>query len=336
MKKLITSFAFSLLAFTSGISQVELPPALSQYMFNPMSSNPGYAGFYDMMTISNLFRTQIAGGFQSRTNTLNMNTSLPVDRMGAGINLNYDQIGITKSINLDLALTYKLTFGANKLSVGVQGSLYRLENAYNLLEYGGSNSFEDEFTPDNNEPLNSPNFGVGLIYKGRKFFGGISMPRIMTTTQDLTSSYLVDGEDVTSTRVARYSPYLTASLGTIIHVSDLLEVKPSFMYKTVDGLGSLLDVNTSVLFNKVLWAGVSLRNSYQSPDETSVSSINLLTSVNLMAQYQINEKFKVGFSYELPVNTKTGTALALRSPFEILASYNLAVFEEQGVHTFLY
>lgn len=341
MKKLFVSLIV-LLSFQGSFSQVELPPAISQYMFNPMSSNPGYAGFYDMMIISNLFRTQIGEGFKTRTNTLNMNTSLPVDKMGAGINLNYDQIGITKSLNFDLSLSYKLQFGANKLSVGVQGSFYRLENAYDLLSYGKlgeSDAFMNEFIPDNNAPINSPNFGTGIIYKGRKFFGSFSVPRILTTTEELTSEFenISDGTIVNSSRTARYKPYLTASLGTIIHASNALEVKPSFMLKRVKELGVLLDVNTSVLINKTIWVGASLRNSYQRPDETSISEINLLSSINLMGQLQINEKLKLGASYEFPVNTRTGTSLLLgRSPFEIMASYNIAVFDEQGVHTFLY
>lgn len=338
MRKIFISLACVFTFFSSSFSQLELPPAITQYMFNPMSSNPAFAGFYDMMTVSNLFRTQPGSGFRSRTNTFNIHTSLPVDRMGAGLNINYDQIGITNSINIDLAFTYKLKFGPNKISVGVQGSLYRLENAYDLLDYGSA-SFKDEFIPDNNAPINSPNFGTGIIYKGRKFFGSFSVPRILTTTANLTSEFSTPDENtiVSSTRTARYKPYVTASFGTIIRANELLEVKPSFMVKHVQELGVLVDINTSVLVNKTIWLGTSLRNSYQRPDETSLSEVNLLSSINIMSQLQVNEKLKLGASYEFLLNTKTGGALLVgRAPIEIMASYNLAVFEEQGVHTFLY
>ena len=116
IKKLLAVFVGIFAFAMQGFGQAQLPPAISQYMFNPMSSNPAYAGFYDMASISNLFRGQINSGYNMYTNTLNVHSSLPIDKMGAGLNIGYDQTGITSAINIDLALSYKLTFGANKLS----------------------------------------------------------------------------------------------------------------------------------------------------------------------------------------------------------------------------
>ena len=341
MKKLLLTIILGITAFVGSFSQVQLPPAISQYMLNPMSSNPGYAGFYDMMIVSNLFRTQPGTNFASYTNTLNLHTSLPIDKMGAGINIGYDQIGITKSINLDLALSYKLEFGANKLSFGVQGSFYRLENDFNKLEYSDE-YFKNEFIPENNQPFNTPNFGTGVMYSGRKFFGGISVPRILRVSKDFNSIYeTIANNDTTETstsRTARYNPYFTASFGTIIHATNLIEIKPSFMVKYVDELGGVLvDLNTSALINKTIWTGISFRNSVQRTDVSSSNGrVNLITSIGLMGQLQINEKLKAGLSYDLPLNGKLARALIGRYPIELMVSYNIMAFEEQGIHTFLF
>jgi type IX secretion system PorP/SprF family membrane protein len=318
-----------------GFGQSQLPPAISQYMFNPMSSNPAYAGFYDMATGSNLFRGQVGGigDFNLFTNTLNFHSSLPIDKMGAGVNITYDQVGITRVVNMDFALSYKLSFGPNKLSFGAQGTIFSGKNDFNLLEYQ-DNGYKDSYTPSNVSAITKPNFGMGVMYSGRKFFGGFSIPRLFSIVEE--NQFVLKNSN-TENYNTRYQPYYTASLGKIIHVKDKFELKPSFMSKYVSQVGLLLDANFSMLYNETIWTGISIRNSIQRPDQDAKRVFSAFNTLGLMAQAQISDKFKAGFSYDVMLNLQSIRSQKLyKAPFEIMVSYNLAIFEEQGVHTFLY
>jgi type IX secretion system PorP/SprF family membrane protein len=315
----------------------QLPPALSQYMFNPLSSNPAYAGFYDMTVVSNLFKGQIGNNFNLLTNSFNVHSSLPVDHLGAGFNATIDQAGITTSINLDLALSYKFQYKANKLSFGAQGSFFHLQNDFSKLTYDQSNngSYEGLYIPLNNSTINKPNFGLGAMYAGRKFFGGISIPRLFSIQEDYQFGITADSSK--KNYLSRYQPYTTASFGKIIHVKDKYEIKPSFMAKYVPGVSMLLDLNFSILLHQKLWLGSSLRNSFQNPKTSFGDQKFSFNTLALMGQVQVNSQFKVGFSYDLSLNATTiASQKGIKAPFEIMLNYNLATFNEQAVHTFLF
>ena len=339
MRRLIILLSvFNCFIFKS-LGQSQLPPAISQYMFNPMSSNPAYAGFYDMATGSNLFRGQIGGvnDFKLFTNTLNFHSSLPIDKMGAGVNITYDQAGITRVVNMDFALSYKLSFGPNKLSFGAQGTIFSGKNDFDLLQYKGGDddqTYRDLFIPTDQSAITKPNFGLGVIYSGRKFFGGVSIPRLFSIVEE---NQFVLSDTNTENYNTRYQPYYTASFGKIIHLKDRFELKPSFMTKYVSQIGLLLDLNFSMLYNQTIWTGISIRNSIQNPEQDSKRVFSAFNTLGLMAQAQVSDKLKVGFSYDILLNLQTiKSQYGIKAPFEIMASYNLAIFEEQGVHTFLF
>lgn len=339
MKKLLYAVFLFFLGFGSMNAQLQRPPALSQYMFNPMSSNPGYAGFHDMLIVSNLFRSQLTSGFRNYTNTFNVHSSLPIDHLGAGLNVTFDQVGITSSIGLDLAFSYQFIFGANQLSFGLQGSFFHASSDFSKLEYSGGSdgAYAQEFIPTSGGTINKPNFGTGVMYRGRKFFGGVSVPRILAMNQAQESVFQSGDSTLSAVRNARFNSYFTASFGTILQASNRVELKPSFMFKYVRETGMLLDLNFSALFNQVIWGGISFRNAVQNPQNGSQSLWANLNSIALMGQLQVNEKLKVGFSYDIPVNREVFLGLqGYKYPFELMVNYNLAVFEVQGVHTFLF
>lgn len=335
-------FSFFLGIFYSGFGQKSAPPAISQYMFNPLSSNPAYAGFYDMTIASNLFRGQVAGGqgFKLFTNTLNIHSSLPIDKMGAGLNVTYDQTGITRAFNIDLSMSYKLVFGSNKLSLGAQGTFFSAKNDFDLLKYNNDSNgnaddaYKNAFTPQNTSAITRPNFGIGMMYSGRKFFGSLSIPRILSIVKE---DQFITVSDSTVNYNTKYKSYATASIGKIIHIKDAYELKPSIMVKSVDGLGTLIDANCSILYKQTIWLGTSIRNSISASPDKSTRIFTAFNTVALMAQAQVSDKIKVGFSYDIMLNSQAiRSQKGFNAPIEIMASYNLAIFEEQGVHTFLF
>jgi hypothetical protein len=188
--------------------------------------------------------------------------------------------------------------------------------------------------PENQSSLTKPNFGMGVMYSGRNFFGGISIPRLFSIVAE--NQFVLVNDSITNT-TTRYQPYYTASFGKIIHVQDRFELKPSFMTKYVTELGLLMDLNFSVLYKKSLWTGISIRNSIQNPDGSASRVFTAFNSIGLMAQAQLTDRLKVGGSYDIQLNAQAlKSQKVFRAPFEVMIGYNFAMFEEQGVHTFLY
>jgi hypothetical protein len=66
-----------------------------------------------------------------------------------------------------------------------------------------------------------------------------------------------------------------------------LKFKPSILVRSVKGTTSL-DLNAQFLLNEILWVGASFRN---------------FDSAGLNAQIEINDQFRAGYSFELPINT---------------------------------
>ena len=115
-------------------------------------------------------------------------------------------------------------------------------------------------------------------------------------------------------------------------------MKPSFMLKYIQQTGMLLDINYSILYKQTLWVGLSLRNALQKPENTNLDILKRINSVAILGQLQLNDKFKAGVSYLIPMNPELfrSSKYGIENPFELMISYNISVFEEQSIHTFLY
>ena len=234
-----------------------------------------------------------------------------------------------------MALSYQLNFGSNKLSLGAQGSFYSSRTDFSKLDYV-SEEYRNLFEPITYDRLNKPNFGLGVMYAGRKFFGGVSVPRLFAISPGYTFKQDNTG-NISNPIGSRYQPYVTASLGKIFHYKDKMEIKPSFMVKHVNKVGVLMDLNISMLYKHIIWTGLSLRNSIQRPDADASRLLYSFNTLALMAQAQLSDRFKAGFSYDIVlVSQALRSQRGYKAPFEIMVNYNLAIFEEQGVHTFLF
>ena len=296
----------ALLSFVLALNEVhaQQDPLYSQYMQNPLVINPGYTGTYNMMSLTGISRWQWVG-MQGvpQTNTATGHTSFMNNKLGAGIILVNDRFGISNNTEAHATFAYKLRLSDNDdhvLSFGMQAGL--INHSFNYADLTLKNDNDASFVTGR-QNTTDPNFGAGLFYRNEKMFAGISAPKILNTKF----------EDGNSTPI-QYRRHLFLTAGYLIDLNSV-QLKPSFLLKYVDGAPVSLDVNASILLKEKLWLGGSIRN---------------LNSAVLMAQLQLNDMLRLGYSFDLPLNnivkTTFGThELMLNVDLKLLRSHDIGM-----------
>jgi len=116
VKKNYPVFLFMLLSVAPCFSQQD--PITSNYMFNTLTFNPGYAGTSGMICATAINRQQWVG-FDGAPSTTIFNISAPVSPFGissgVGLMVENDILGFDKDINIALSYSYIADIGPGKL-----------------------------------------------------------------------------------------------------------------------------------------------------------------------------------------------------------------------------
>lgn len=260
----------------SGTARAQQDPLYSQYMFNTLAVNPAYAGSADVFTALLLSRHQWVGleGAPS-TQTLVAHTPLPSQNMALGLSLLADKIGPTRQTGVYADYAYRIRTGAEtRLSFGLKGgvNLYQADLA-NLA------TVDPDAANVNIKSQALPNFGFGLFWHAPRYYAGVSLPKLLENELDAAS----EGGMVTA--VERRHIFFIA--GYVQDLNRSLRFKPSIMLRQVSGAPLSLDVNANFLLRDRIWLGGMYRVG---------------NSIGLLAQYQVNDQFRVGYAFDLTTN----------------------------------
>jgi len=275
MKKYLLSLALFGLSL-SGFAQQD--PLYAQYINNPMVINPAYAGLNNNLNASISYRNQW-GGFEGNPVTVNVNShmSLVDNKVGVGILLVQDKIGNVKNTEFQAAFSYKLKLDDKTFSFGMQAGVINFRNNFGNLNL--ANDGDPAFTQ--NENLSKPNIGAGAILKSEKYFIGLSVPRLLSTT--ISNG----GQDL---QLYNQHYYLFGSY--VFYLNERIRLKPSMLLKGVKGSPLSTDLNFNVNIDANYTAGVFTRN---------------FNACGLLLQAKLSDRYKLGYTFELPTNQSVGT-----------------------------
>ncbi len=277
----------------------------SQFMFNKLFYNPGYAGSAGFPSFTVFHRHQwvdLEGSPISQG--LNFHTTLRNERVGAGIAINHDKIGPTRSLYIAMSYAYRIPMEQGTFSIGLQGSLRHYRLNQNLLV--ATHQGDGMVTNLNNSKL-LPNAGLGLYYEAQKFYLGMSLPHIIKGDISL----LKESYDDNLSAVENVHAYLMT--GLILNVNRNIRFKPAVLIKFVKNAPFDMDINGSFIFLDKLWVGLTYRlggSTRQGFGE----------SIDFVAQYQITNSFRLGVAYDFTLseikNYSNGT-------YEVLLQYDI-------------
>ena len=264
--------------FISTATKAQYDAMFTQYMFNEMYINPAYTGSKEAMAI-NLTHRQQWVNFPGRplTTSFTVHGPLSNNKMGLGISVLNEQIGKLSRNLVYLNYAYRVKIGENgHLSFGIMGGIH---NQVNKLSELKPTEIGDAQISQNTPNLISPNFGSGIYYYTKKFYVGISIPRM------IDDSYLFNstGGIIKSTKIDPNKFHYYFTIGNVFDVNENLKIKPQAMLKMVQNAPIQYDLNVNFLIKNKIWAGVSYRSG---------ADISALIGV------QVNSQFLVNYSYD--------------------------------------
>lgn len=291
MKRFYRIFLLVLFAGFFGEIQSQQLPQFSQYIFNGLHINPGYAGYKNAGYIQSTYRNQWAGlPGAPRTFTVTADLSANEGLMGFGVSLLSDEIGPTRTSTGLLTYSYRIQTGSESfLGLGVSGgaSQYMIDGS--KLD---PNDLDDPDLPLGVQSIFTPNMNAGLFFHTPRFYAGFS-------AYNMVGRRVLEREDI-SLAFHDFHYYLTA--GALLSLSDNIEFKPSFLIKEVKGAPTSYDLNGMFLFMERLWLGASYRSNLRLWKDNLEDNLNNRTALAFIAEVFATESLRIGYAYDTNLN----------------------------------
>ncbi len=269
MKRILILNIMLLIGLTSYGQQ---EPQYTQYMYNPTVVNPAYAGSKGFTSIYGLYRTQWVG-LDGAPKTVNVSMNKPIEgsKLGYGVSVLNDNIGVSDDTQISVDLAYTLFLSNDsRLAFGLKASGNLLNVDYNKLNQYNPG---EQVLQNNITNLFSPNVGVGLYYYNNTSYFGASVPMLFDTEKY---------DDVNRAQInQRYHMYFMG--GKVFDLSYNLKFKPAFISKVVAGAPLQLDLSANFMFSDKFVIGAAYRWS---------------ASVSMLAGFQLSDNLFVGYGYD--------------------------------------
>jgi type IX secretion system PorP/SprF family membrane protein len=281
---------------------------MSQYYEVPTYYNPAAIGQTDYINIRGGARLQWVGIDNAPQNflaTADMPFKLFGKRLGAGVVINQESIGLYRTLNLHGQFGYKLKkFGGEftiAASVGMYDQTFKGTEVV-LPDDDDYHQGSDDGVPTRDLHGTAFDLGAGLWYVHKYFWAGASCTHITSPTVTLSNDNGDSSTDLNYEFQAGRVAYFMAG-GNIPVKNTLFEVMPSVLVKS-DFSFTTAEVTARARYNKFLSFGVGYR-------------WNDAVTATIAAEIK---GFYIGYSYDYPISD---IAKASSGSHEIIAGYRL-------------
>ncbi len=250
----------------------QLTPLTNQYVLNPLSINPAYAGNRGVMNVAAFYRRQWVG-IKGAPETMSLAADVPFsdDRMGLGLLVINDRIGVTNETKLNTDYSFRISMKNGVLSFGLGAGIIMTNTSWSQLVVVDP---EDNLT--DTKLYVAPDFTFGVYYSGQNWFTGFSIPRLL--------GYKFDTEKnkyVIKNTIGEYSYMLNT--GYMFDLSPKLKFIPSTLIVFSESNKLLYDINAHFRIMDRFWLGATYRNS---------------RAISGMFQFQVNNQLKLAYTYD--------------------------------------
>lgn len=277
IKRALVAFGFLATAL-GGIAQNQFH--LTQYMVHQPLINPAAAGAQENLNGAVFYRAQWVGfDGAPRVAGFNINSPIGNGNSNVGLTLINDKIGVNKTTDLSGNYAYSLkTSLKTKLSFGLSGTLHMSQSNYADVE---TNGVVDPSFQSNTPTVLMPNFKFGTYFNSRKFYIGFAIP-------DLLHNELVNNGGYKGKTTFDFSQmHLYLHSGYKFELNEKFDLNVSTLIKQVAGAPVQDDFNVLGVYSKKFGLGFSYRTSKE---------------IAALAQFQINNMFKLAYSYDYTMN----------------------------------
>lgn len=287
MKKLLVKITIVFAGFSS-VAVAQQDPQFTQWMFNKLIYNPGYAGTSGAVCGVAQYRQQwtaFTGAPQSIAVAADMR--LKAVPIGVGLNVISDKIGPMNTTFFRIAGSYNITkIAGGTLGIGIDAGILqkRISDTWVVPEPllvdptipGGYGSM-GLINPDLNKVTFDLGFGAFYQIPGKMYLG--------ISSTHLPAQQIKSGD--LGFKVSRHY-YLMG--GYTFQLNKWSKLTPNVFYK-FDNAASALDLNLTYLWSDMIWVG----GTYRLEDAAAV-----MAGFQGKAGLGNSIGYKVGLSYDLP------------------------------------
>ena len=269
---------------------------LSQYMFDGLA----YAGYKEDLTLNLSDRIQWVGiNDAPQTSSISIDGLASQDNKNVGLGLiaTLDQLGPESSVSayanyayrlrLDALDTKRLCFGigAGFLQYSLDGSKFSAIDA------------DDASVPSGTVSKITPDVRFGIYYYSSSVYFGASVFNLLSGA---FNNIIDDPEIIKPVRTF----YVTG--GGMVPLSDDIDLKPSFMVQEDFKGPTNIDFTSYLAFDRKVWFGASYRVGVSVWNSNLQGNLSSQDAVSVIAQYYVNENFRIGYAYDFTVSQLAG------------------------------
>ena len=275
---------------------------LSQYPFNPLAVNPAYAGckggFSGVVSARNQW-----SGFDGapKTVALCLHASLKDNKMGIGLRLRDEKNVFDQKIEASLCYAYRLKVSNGKLAFGISAGISNINYNWFNIELKDK---ADKYANLQKTNVLLPRVDAGILFNNQKSYLSISGTHLFDfSSKNIDPSYYN----------SNLSTHLYFIYSRAIKLNDNFTLNPALNMKWAKADNLALDLNMYAKIKELFWVGVGYRTN---------------NTLIFLAQIMINKKYKIGYSYDYFMNTKT---LGQYPTHEIILGFDLNMFKSNSM-----
>lgn len=295
----------NIIIFVFGLLMSELVfgqqvPVTNQYLINPYSLSPAFAGYNQKSELFIGYRKQWTN-MPGSPKTSSINLSVPLSyKAWLGGNIISDETDLFQNTYASLSYTYNLpVFIDSYLSFSLWASVF--QNTLNLAKINVANN-QDPLLMDKNKLLSTViNAGTGINFRRKDLTVGILVPNLFVNRNSL--------EYESSNNIMEIERQYIAFVSYQISVLPKWQLKPFLIFRSIKNTDLNYDISTLIKYVNKYWLGLTYRKG---------------SIIGLSAGGELINRLIFNYTYEFSNNGFTGYTSGTH---EFSIGYNLNMGE---------
>ena len=258
-------------------------PMLTQYMLNDFAFNPAIAGTHDYYQVKNNVRIQWAGIEDApRTYLLSVYGPHKTQPMGFGGYIYSDNAGKMSVNGLSLAYAYNIeAYQDIRVSMGLFAGITQYRFKISEIDYDPAMHYgmiDPVLSTAKDQAYIRPDARLGIYAYTSQYFFGYSANNLIPN-KFVISEY--DSIETDPGNRLKYHSYLMGGYKFMINRD--FDLQPTVFFKHMGPAKPQVDINAKVIYQKMVWLGLSFRTS---------------DAVCMILGYNYNDLVHIGYSYD--------------------------------------
>jgi len=276
-----------LLFIVSGNVYGQQDALYTQFMFNKLAINPAFAGNEDVLCVTGIVREHWIG-FPGTSKAQALSVNFPrvaKDRVGLGINLARQTIGVQQKLTIEGAYAYRFPVANGNLSMAMSVSARHYNTDFSDPELNLIHPFYDDAAIEEGKYAKSVfNAGFGIYYNNNRFYLGAGVPRLIRADIDLS-------ESIEHSFEVRHLYLMT---GVALDLNDRFVLMPQVLVKLAENSPSDVDYNIGLQLDEKYYGAFTFRSGG--------SSSNIGESLDVLLGLQLDKNFFLGMAYDITLS----------------------------------